>query len=62
MGVAMRHVSLALDLGFLLLLATTGLLTGTLWEETGPRANWLEVLLLIVGAGLLLAPPSQSKP
>lgn len=54
----MRH-STASGLGFLLMLAATGLLMDGFSREEGPTAKWLEVLLLIVGSGLLVGTPGE---
>lgn len=59
MSIDMRQVSTASSLGFLFLLTTAGLLMDSLSKGTGPTAKWVEILLLIVGAGLLLASPSE---
>jgi hypothetical protein len=61
MIIGKRQVSTASGLGFLLLLATAGLLIDSLSKETGPSAKWVEILLLIVGAGLLLVSPSGGR-
>ncbi len=61
MSEGMRHVSIASGLGFLLLLATTGLLMDSMSREEGPSAKWLEVLLLVVGSGLLVEPLGEGR-
>ncbi len=61
MSEGMRHVSIASGLGFLLLLAATGLLMDSMSREKGSSAKWLEVLLLVVGSGLLVEPPGEGR-
>ena len=58
MGDGMRH-STASGLGFMLMLAATGLLMDSFSREKGPRAKWLEVLLLVVGSGLVVGTPGE---
>ncbi len=61
MGESMRNGSTASGLGFLLTLMAVGLLIASFSKETGPRAKWFEVLLLVVGPGLLLGRPQKGQ-